>query len=1359
MPQAAAAVFSFATSVLSGAALGGGLAGALAQTVAIGAVSAGLNSAIANNSRARDQGGLINLQLDPSAPRRLIIGKRATGGVLVDWYLAGTNNTRLYLPIYLSEGPCNGLTKVWAGGREVWSTPLVHGVKTEIPDFRSGGPRLWLTWYDGRAGQTADPTLVGLSQGWTSANTMTGCAYVVVECWWDSDNLRSPPQLTFEVEGAKLYDRRLDTTAGGSGSHRLNDPSTWAYTGNPAVALDHYRMGWSPSGVKVLGPGEDADDWAYADFASQANVCDEDVDLKAGGTQKRYRAAGFIFANDDRASIITKLCQAMAARPADYGGRFGVISSEAKSVVLTIDDDDMIESVPEVYSPKRTWAELVTAVEGRWQDPAQVYQPVDFPRVTDAAWVTADGGEGRTATLALEFEVDVERAQRLATLFARSERRQATLEGVYPIWAVELEPGDWFERTGPKWGDGKTFEVLQRVYDPTTHTVRLTSREVDPADSAWDESVAQDGPPAPLSSTDAVAVLPAPVITAEAKTLAGSQASIPTINISWTQPTDQRITQMLIEATSTATGDVSTVLCDPSAETMVLDAGIMDGTQYTIRSRHFGGSQRSAWSNVEVITTGDKYVVIEVSNPFLDFVDDIVNVRGPLQGHANDGTDVAPIANPVTTRTPWDIRGQTVLDSGREFLVTLGLVVDQGSGAAEGEPRHKVALYSGLQALSGGGDVWSLNTVVTLESGHGKTGHGYELDFNNNSGTHRDVFGTTSAWGMGITGAGSYRATGALYVSGPGTHPIWQYGVVLLNGSVNSIGFLDQTDADIGLAIQGAKGLYAIDTALCAPATGTGIRLRNNTYLSALNAAGSADIWIAKVGADDHIYVRDIIAKSGGGVDITGDVAVARTSAAAVFTLSASTLQDRILRWSTAGVRRWDLTADGGAEAGSDAGSDWALRSYDDSGNYLATPIAVTRSDGRIALNGPVIFTANPTLPAVGDGNGFQALAGSTFIYGISRYINSARISSYDSVYIEEDATGGIGTGNTYLVWHAGNSPKDTAATANTLALRDGSGQLHAQALYLNRTGALYVNSDLSALFPPGDGGNVWYLQSDSAASTGLAVRTSDGHVRGFVYGDSAGSFGLLNSSGGWVLQCNTGSSIGYLFGAPMFTGQTNAWQASADSDERVYYVADGATIHKSAGGHEWRNSADAWRLFLDNATDGVMSLRGTAPRFMLRDTAGIGSGFLSYNGYLYLVRQDGADSTGFDTGPGGNHPLVVNLTNGNATLAGTLTELSDVRFKHDVEPFRSALDLLRRMPAAVSYRKSAIDRREVGWIAQDLLPIAPWLVETTSPTGVLSIAYGRAAPIIAEAVRELADTVDELRAALAALLGDDDEK
>ena len=628
MPQAVVAVQAFIYGVVGTSAAAVGFSSATAASIAAGAVGiatatakvallAGLNAVVANQNKPRPQGGLINLTINPNEPRRLQVGTRINGGVLTDWYIRGPRNQYLYMIVYLGEGPMGRITKVFGGGREVYSTPINHGTRTVIPNYRSGGDRLWITYYDGRPGQSADSYLVSQGVGWTSNHVGTGCAYAIIEAWWDSDNQTTPPSISFEMEGAKLYDRRKDSTAGGSGSHRANDPATWELSTNPAVALDHYLLGRYTGSVKTFGVGLGAADVPYAAFAARANLCDEDVPRKVSGTLKRYAANGFLFADRTYADTIRDLCRAMNARPADFGGRIGIIDGEEKTPVMTLADADVIDAVPENYTPKRSWADLVSVVRGTYQNPAQLYQAGEYPRITDAAWTAADGGSPKEATLDLEMEIDAERAQRLALAFAMRQRRQAQLSGTYALRTIELEQGDWFIRAGGIFGAGKTFEVIDRVLDPRTMTVTLTAFEVDPADSAWDESTAVDPPPAPLSDDNTLLEMEVPALTVTGVTLSGTAAELPAIKVEWDAPDDPRVRQIVIEAVPEAGGVPVSQTVDAGTLMAVFTNGITDDTDYLVRARFVGEFIPSDWTaNFEVTTLGDYSVGVASSVPW-----------------------------------------------------------------------------------------------------------------------------------------------------------------------------------------------------------------------------------------------------------------------------------------------------------------------------------------------------------------------------------------------------------------------------------------------------------------------------------------------------------------------------------------------------------------------------------------------------------------------------------------------------------------------------------------------------------------------------------------------------------------------
>lgn len=96
-----------------------------------------------------------------------------------------------------------------------------------------------VTHYTGAAGQGVDPTLSSLFAALggfpTYAETLPGLAYSVIQVPFRS--ITAGPQFTAAIKGRKIYDPRQDSTNGGSGSQRLADSTTWAWSRNPTLIL------------------------------------------------------------------------------------------------------------------------------------------------------------------------------------------------------------------------------------------------------------------------------------------------------------------------------------------------------------------------------------------------------------------------------------------------------------------------------------------------------------------------------------------------------------------------------------------------------------------------------------------------------------------------------------------------------------------------------------------------------------------------------------------------------------------------------------------------------------------------------------------------------------------------------------------------------------------------------------------------------------------------------------------------------------------------------------------------------------------------------------------------------------------
>lgn len=219
----------------------------------------------------------------------------------------------------------------------------------------------------------------------------------------------------------------------------------------------------------------------------------------------------------------------------------------------------------------------------------------------------------------------------------------------------------------------------------------------------------------------------------------------------------------------------------------------------------------------------------------------------------------APTGNAtISTQSSFVLQGTTQYANIREFLVSLGLTANTGSGATANN-QDKVTLYSGMVANAGCGDVWSLNTVCTMSASSGTyNAQGYELDFNNLDADRGDGLlgaglAAPVAYGLSITGAGTFLSTSALLISGPGT-AIWNRGLTIANGSVAQASFQDLGNATKSIEIAGFH-TYAIDLEAAACTNGYQIRLANGGYLVARNPGNTADVPLLGLDSSNNLIL------------------------------------------------------------------------------------------------------------------------------------------------------------------------------------------------------------------------------------------------------------------------------------------------------------------------------------------------------------------------------------------------------------------------------------------------------------------------------------------------------------------------
>jgi len=670
-----------------------GALGAYASTaawwVAYGAVYLGATaaisygvSALAADAASRDNPGqLLQTTILSDAPRQIIVGERQTAGSRVGRYVTGAGNNNLIDVIALADHRCEGALNFLVNKISVL-TNLVHGVRQDITAYRSDTARLWVTWYDGRWDQAADANLVSRSlvnqPDWTSFHRGRGVSYAIVEMQWDDDVMLTPVEPEFIIRGGRWYDRREDDTAGGVGDHRHTDPDTWTYSNNPDVFADHYNLGVVPyPDAPMYSWGAGLKTWQvpFDIFKSEADISDEQVLKKDGVTyQDRYRLNAIFSGADSHKNIIQKCARAKAGRVVDRGGRISIIGPQARTPVMTLYDDDLISGEQSTYSDKLSISELYNQFRGTFPDPSSGFQPIEYPKLEDSAWLAADGGDELPEDVDIDVDTDEERVQRLVWLHAKDRRRQGRLTESYVPAASELEDGDWFERVSWRFPSGKLFEVIKPGYSANSVRgmfVQLTSKEVDPSDVAWAEDMAADisRPPAPTDEAEFV-FFEAPTLTCAADTITGGGATLPAIKITLTNATDPRIRTAQILITSGIGAPITSVTIeagDGLANELTVDQGVTNSTDYYITARYQGLIKPSEYSSTESVTTGADFIV-PTAGAAATIADGAVTIASFAAG-------LAPVEIVATLPVTGNYEGRTAM------LTTNGKLYRYHSGA------------------------------------------------------------------------------------------------------------------------------------------------------------------------------------------------------------------------------------------------------------------------------------------------------------------------------------------------------------------------------------------------------------------------------------------------------------------------------------------------------------------------------------------------------------------------------------------------------------------------------------------------------------------------------------------------------
>jgi hypothetical protein len=309
-------------AAMAGFSFGGMLAG-LSGGILTTALSLGAQYLMGQTKKPRAEE--ISTIVKSSAPiRAMLIGGLLVGGSLV---FSGVKEGAVHYALHHGDSECVETIDHWfidqkltLGTEAGWPTPASNFVKTE--DFTiKGAAYFQVEPHDGTLDQTVSPILNADYPEWDATHRGIGCAYTVVKGWpiqrIDRDKvykhqgplgLGEPPYMR-EARWGRVYDPRKDSTRElapgvfGSGSHRVDDYSTWGYDNNAALVLAMFRVhrdGWAKPLESV--------NWKM--IAAQADICDDLIIGRGGFTVRRYTINTAIPFNEPRMAAEKRMLEA-----------------------------------------------------------------------------------------------------------------------------------------------------------------------------------------------------------------------------------------------------------------------------------------------------------------------------------------------------------------------------------------------------------------------------------------------------------------------------------------------------------------------------------------------------------------------------------------------------------------------------------------------------------------------------------------------------------------------------------------------------------------------------------------------------------------------------------------------------------------------------------------------------------------------------------------------------------------------------------------------------------------------------------------------------------------------------------------
>ena len=401
------------------------------------------------------------------APQQIVYGESFCGGVIM--YAnsrsepGAHDNFQVIKAIAHCARECESITDLYYDNDLVTDAAHIDwgGGIIDAGKYGLGQGGTWavkLEKYLGTAAQTQSPLLSTISAtdypgGAGGVYRARGICYTVHMFTYFSYTAKTPEGIFYsgvpqniraKIKGAKVYDPRLDGTNGGTGAQRFATPSTWTWSENPILCATDYMTQYMSIAFARM-------DWDW--IRAQADICDVQVlipPVSPATYQSRYTCNGVISLGNTHGDNLEQILSSCAGSCPKVSGKWRPTAGAYVAADVSISEVDIVGDIVMSGSVRR---------EDRYNTVKSIYASitdygieVDALPLTDAGYVTRDGGTTLVKTLMLPLTNSEYQAQRIAYKKLLQSDRQITCSVPLRWTGLQIAIGTRVSLTYSKFG-------------------------------------------------------------------------------------------------------------------------------------------------------------------------------------------------------------------------------------------------------------------------------------------------------------------------------------------------------------------------------------------------------------------------------------------------------------------------------------------------------------------------------------------------------------------------------------------------------------------------------------------------------------------------------------------------------------------------------------------------------------------------------------------------------------------------------------------------------------------------------------------------------------------------------------------